>query len=588
MSRAAQRGRGAARVRPVFGVAAALAAALGTTATAAPATAARGRVAGARPTDVADPSTMLPLDGVWLFHAGDNPAFSQPTLDDRDWEQRQVPTSATPWTFRWHGYGWYRLHVAVSERALGADFALSVGRAREVAEVYVNGALVASRGRFGSRPRGGERLTPLSALLPATLVRAGDNVVAVRIYDPTWAGGLVAGPLVWGPPALVAERALGERASGPGLHLVLATLAFFIGVSHLLLSRGRWGNREGFWLAAAGAGLAVALLGGTGLLGGLPPVLELWLRLPSVGAAVAAFTLAAFFAIRYDDLRSVRVRAGAAGYAVLVAGLLVAPDAVAFWAASPLVLVASLVAALYAAYLLGQGARRQEPYTTPIFASVVVLALALVYDGLTASDASGLPPVSLAGALVVLAVTSLATVRQMLGEHEQALAALEAVQVRLEAERRVGLLDATALSITDGRAFLHEVVHEAARDLAVRRCSLVVAEGGELVIAAGVGLPKETTGKRVQKDGSIAGWVYTNGRSVTDKTLPEELNALRRAGRYATRAFISEPVLDPASGCVGVLNVSERLDAGDFAPEDAAAVTEVARKLAVVLRRLAA
>jgi len=56
------------------------------------------------PADDIDGATVLELDGLWLFHTGDSPAFAQPGLDDIDWEQRQVPTVFASWGYRWHDY----------------------------------------------------------------------------------------------------------------------------------------------------------------------------------------------------------------------------------------------------------------------------------------------------------------------------------------------------------------------------------------------------------------------------------------------------------------------------------------------------
>ena len=43
-----------------------------------------------RPADVVDGATVLELDGLWLFHTGDSPAFAQPGLDDIDWEAGEL------------------------------------------------------------------------------------------------------------------------------------------------------------------------------------------------------------------------------------------------------------------------------------------------------------------------------------------------------------------------------------------------------------------------------------------------------------------------------------------------------------------
>jgi len=538
------------------------------------------------PADDIDGATVLELDGLWLFHAGDSPAFAQPGLDDIDWEQRQVPTAYAPWSYRWHGYGWYRLHLHVGEHALGNDFMLSLSRAREAVEIYFNGALVGSRGLFGSRPEGGARATPLTALVPPALVKRGDNLIAVRMYDPTWSGGLPAGPILFGPPSLISERTQRARLGGSGLSLMLATLALVTGFSHVVLSRGRWASREAWWLAGAGLGVAVALVGGTGVLDVLSPALDLAVRLPLLGATFAAFGMAGFFATRYDDTESQRVRLGTIMFLVLLATLLLAPDAAVFWAGFPAVLVISIVAALYTANLLANAARRQEPLAVPVFAAVVGFALILVYDGLTANDISTLPSTSLVGALGVLVVSSLAGVRQNLTEREHALVRAQSLEHLLDAEQRLGILEATAMSVSDRPAFLEAVVREATRELSVQRCSLMLARGGELALAASVGLPRHMTGKPVPLEGSIAGWVYAHGCAVTDTSLPEELASMPRAGQYATRSFISQPVTDAAGRCIGVLNVSDRFDASGFAAADERAVGEVARKLGIVLARL--
>jgi hypothetical protein len=537
--------------------------------------------------DVVDAGTAVELDGLWLFRAGDNPAFSQPSLDDVDWEQRQVPTVATPFGARWSGYGWYRLHLRVDERALGGDWALALGPAREVVEVYVNGALLGTRGRFGSRPEGGARLAPLVAFIPAAMVRAGDNLIAVRVYDPTLSGGLAAGPLLLGPPALVADRTEGGRLT-IYLRLVLAALSIVMAFSHVVLSRGRWASREGWWLAGAGVGLAVALVGGTGLLEVALPSLELAVRLPMLGASAGAVGLAGFFATRYDDTTSPRVRLGGLVAVTLLAFLLLAPDALAFRVAIPAVLLCSTLAVLYTGWLLAQATRRQEPYTMVVFGSVVVLAAVLVYDGMAASEPLALPTSSMVGALGVLVASALTSVRQTLLEHERALELVQTLEARLDAEQRLGVLEATAMSVQNGARFLDEVVREAARELRVRRCSLVLANTQELVLAASVGLPRETIGMRVQHQGSVAGWVYSNGRVVTDRSMPPELAALSSVGQYATRGFISQPVADEHGRCVAVLNVSDRFDESDFTSGDEEAVAEVARHLGIVLARLGA
>jgi hypothetical protein len=529
--------------------------------------------------DLVDPTAVVDLGGIWLFQRGDDPAFAHPILDDSDWEQRLVPTVRTSWRERWRGHGWYRLHLGVGAQALGADWMVSLGRAREAVEVYWNGALVAQRGRFGARAEGGERSTPLVAFVPAALVRPGDNVIAVRVHDPTYGGGLVAGPLLLGPPSSVADLTRRERVVWPSVHLGLAALALVVGVGHLVFARGRWARREAWWIALAGVGLAVAHLGETGLLAGLVPVLELGPRLPLTGAVAAALGLAGFFAVRHDDMDAPRVVWGRAGFLVAIAALLLVPDAVAFWAAVPAVFVAALAGTLYGAWLLARAARRQEVGALPVFAALVGFALLLVLDGIVASAAVA-PSTSLVAAVGLFLISSFSGAGATLAPHERALAAGGA----LAHGDPIGILDATALS-SDRERFLETLVHEVVRGMAVRRCSLALAHGDQLVVAAAVGLPRHLRATPVPLAGSIAGWVFTHRQPLSDRNLPEELAHVPSSGQYATRAFLSHPVLD-GDRCIGVLNVSDPLDAGAFDARGDEAMASIAHKVAAALARL--
>lgn len=545
------------------------------------------RAAGPRSLHVAELSganAVVDLGGIWLFQAGDDPAFAHPMLDDSDWEQRLAPTAGGASRQRWGApQGWYRLHVDVDPSAVGADRTLSLGRAREAVEVYWNGALIGQRGRFGARPRGGERSSPLVAFIPALLVRPGDNVLAVRVYDPSRSGGLIAGPLLLGPPSVIDRLTARERVLWPSAHLALAALALVVGLGRLGLARGGWARREGAWLALAGVGLAVAHLGETTLLPAVSPALDLVPRLPLLGALAASLGVAGLFAARHDDPRAPWVVWGRAGLLAAIAASLLAPDAVVHRAGGPAVFLAALAATLYAAWLVALAVRRQEDGAVPVFAGLVCLALLLVFDGIAAHDGT-LPSASLIGGVAVFLVVAFSGAGSIFSEHECALARVAELEERLDAGR-AGILDAAALSVADRERFLDAIVHEVVREMGVRRCSLVLAGEGGLAVAAAVGLPRHARSVRVPAAGSIAGWVFTHRKPLSDATLPEELARVPSSGVYATRAFLSRPVLD-GDRCLGVLNVSDRLDAGPFDARDEEAMAAIAQKLAMVLTRL--
>src|SRR5277367_1575659 len=62
---------------------------------------------------------VVPLDGPWQFHLGDDPTWATPGIDDatghNGWEQL---TAAAPWGTQGHpgytGYAWYRRQLNVS------------------------------------------------------------------------------------------------------------------------------------------------------------------------------------------------------------------------------------------------------------------------------------------------------------------------------------------------------------------------------------------------------------------------------------------------------------------------------------------
>jgi len=55
---------------------------------------------------------VVPLDGTWQFHIGDDPSWASPNLDDSQWESIQTDK---PWGaqghFNYTGYAWYRRHI---------------------------------------------------------------------------------------------------------------------------------------------------------------------------------------------------------------------------------------------------------------------------------------------------------------------------------------------------------------------------------------------------------------------------------------------------------------------------------------------
>ncbi|MCC7021151.1 MAG: hypothetical protein IT332_15420 [Ardenticatenales bacterium] len=192
------------------------------------------------------------LRGEWRLHAGDDPAFADPNLDDSGW--RIVPPD-TPWralTDPPAHRAWVRRRVAVPR-----DQALAVGfeRVRDAAEIYVDGRLVA---RHGDPARGsGGLAAPFVAAVPPDASVDGEWLVAVRV----WAGvdprtdGMVPGLLV-GPaktlPDHVGRTLLGRWLDAEGFPaLVLGLFLLGMGTLHASIALTRREPEQGLFAAAA-------------------------------------------------------------------------------------------------------------------------------------------------------------------------------------------------------------------------------------------------------------------------------------------------------------------------------------------------
>lgn len=524
------------------------------------------------------------LDGVWAFHAGDNASFAQLGLNDGDWRKIRVPTRFNRWGDRWQGLGWYRVHFDVATQYLSGDWMVSLGPARDAVEVYLNGSLIARRGLFGRSPRGGARIAPLVAWVPDTLLRDGDNVLAVRALDVTWDGALATGPVLFGTADKVLAQTRWTGWLAPAIRIILALLCFGVALAQLAMHVGRGIARDVWWLAGAGFALSVALLDGTGVLDATVPSLELATRLPLFASYLAVLALGSYFAMRYDDWGSRTVSVAQVVLASVAGLVLPAPDLVVAFVAQPLLVLAALGVTLYSANLLARAARRQEEGAIPVFVTLIALAGLVVHDGLVSTGVDILPPSTLMGGTAVLLVTVLVSARQAAQEHQRALVSSVRLRRQLENQANVGILAASVMSMTNLDRFFEVVIDEASRDLEVRRCSLVLLdEHGELRIRASVGLPRHATTSRIElNDQSVTGWVLTHGRPLTPASMPPSLSIGRRRTSYVTDAFVSQPIRVQGRA-VGVLNVSDRNDGGGFSPMDEIAVEDVADKLAVVL-----
>jgi hypothetical protein len=138
---------------------------------------------------------MVPIDGAWQFHLGDDPSWAQPSLDDSGWETTQTNDT---WGDQGHpsytGFAWYRRHLEIKPLAGdNGDYSIFIEQAQDAYEVYWNGKLI---GQFGKLPPHAMwYYSRFSRSFPLTGSKAG--VLAIRVwkapltaYDPDGLGGI--------------------------------------------------------------------------------------------------------------------------------------------------------------------------------------------------------------------------------------------------------------------------------------------------------------------------------------------------------------------------------------------------------------
>lgn len=155
-----------------------------------------------------DAAITLDLGGSWKFRRGDRAAWSHPDYDDDGWGTITAPGR---WEAQGHatydGYAWYRKHFRVSARLRGKDLVVALGKIDDLDEVFLNGVRIGGTGDIDAgRVRGDEwQEIRLYSIPPGVLHYGGENVLAVRVYDGLYDGGIFEGPIGLAHPAEAAK-----------------------------------------------------------------------------------------------------------------------------------------------------------------------------------------------------------------------------------------------------------------------------------------------------------------------------------------------------------------------------------------------
>ncbi len=120
--------------------------------------------------------------------------FAPPTVADSDWPVMVLPAN---WEERGHpnldGIVWFRKTIEIPAEWAGKPIVLRPGPIDEVDQTWFNGQPVGKAGNMRQRDTSFWNV-PREYKVPGELVKAGPNVIAIRVFDAAGQGGL------WGAP----------------------------------------------------------------------------------------------------------------------------------------------------------------------------------------------------------------------------------------------------------------------------------------------------------------------------------------------------------------------------------------------------
>jgi sialate O-acetylesterase len=111
-----------------------------------------------------------------------------PEFNDSGWPEMSLPASFEKATGDFDGAVWFRKTIEVPQNMNGMDLEISLGPIDDMDRTYFNGNLVGSTEDPGLWQK--DRIYEI----PASMVKAGSNIVAVRVLDNQGGGGIFGTP----------------------------------------------------------------------------------------------------------------------------------------------------------------------------------------------------------------------------------------------------------------------------------------------------------------------------------------------------------------------------------------------------------
>ena len=124
-------------------------------------------------------------------NAGEPQGWHQPDAPVADWKEMDLPRNWQSAGHEHSGIFWFRREVEIPADWAGRDLTLSLGPTDKSDVTYFNGTRV---GSLTMEQRPDAWCTPRVYTVPGALVKAGRNLIAVRVYSNIFQGGFIGVP----------------------------------------------------------------------------------------------------------------------------------------------------------------------------------------------------------------------------------------------------------------------------------------------------------------------------------------------------------------------------------------------------------
>jgi hypothetical protein len=137
----------------------------------------------------------IDLSGYWKFKTGDNLDWANPSCNDSEWDSIKGPYYWETQGYEgYDGFAWYRkkvnLPLEMRRQAYHDTIVFDFGKIDDCCQIYINGKIVSISPHFNKDCGKDYAVYHLLHIPAGTLKWDSMNIIAIRVCDALWSGGL--------------------------------------------------------------------------------------------------------------------------------------------------------------------------------------------------------------------------------------------------------------------------------------------------------------------------------------------------------------------------------------------------------------